>query len=136
MTHLVLLQLQEAKFIDSERLEGGMEEGYGMQPLQPRLDLRSVNQETREQQATWRKFSNFNLAVDGGLGSLEQHDHCAYQTRNARVGTCNRDEQDHACRGQVEEHKREDELPESCHGRNKADEAVHNTSKEQWWDNA
>lgn len=30
ITHLVLLQLQETKFIDSERLEGGMEERYGV----------------------------------------------------------------------------------------------------------
>jgi hypothetical protein len=40
--------LQEAELVDSERLERGMEEGNSMQPLKPRLDLGSVDQETRE----------------------------------------------------------------------------------------
>jgi len=40
--------LQEAKLVDSERLERGMEERDRMQPLQPKFDFMSVDQETRE----------------------------------------------------------------------------------------
>ena len=71
-----------------------------------------------------------------GLCSLEQHNHGANQVGNARVRTRDRDEQDDACRSQVEEHQRENELPERWHCRNKADEAVYNASEEQWRDNA
>jgi hypothetical protein len=46
--YLIFLQLQETKLIDSERLERGMEERNSVQPLQPWLDLRSVDQKTRE----------------------------------------------------------------------------------------
>jgi hypothetical protein len=47
-TYLIFLQLQEAKLVNSERLERGMEEGDSVQPLQPRLDFGSVDQKTRE----------------------------------------------------------------------------------------
>ena len=53
--------------------------------------------------------------------SLEQHDHRANQTRDARVRACDGDEQNHACRSQVEKYKRENELPESRHCWNEAD---------------
>lgn len=50
-SNLIFLQLQEAKFVDSERLKRGMEERNSMQPLQPRLDLGSVDQQTGKEQA-------------------------------------------------------------------------------------
>lgn len=78
----------------------------------------------------------FRYRCRWGVRSLEQHDHRAYETRDARVRTSNRDEQDDARRGQVEEYQGEDELPEGCHCRDKADEAIHNTSEEERRDNA
>lgn len=68
--------------------------------------------------------------------SLEQHDHRADQARDTRVRARNGDEQDHACRGQVEKYKRENELPESRHSWNEADQPIYDASEEQRWNNA
>jgi hypothetical protein len=68
--------------------------------------------------------------------SLEQHNHRANQTRDTRVRACDGDEQNHACRGQIEKYKRENKLPESCHCRNEADQSIHDATEEQRRHNA
>ena len=76
-----------------------------------------------------------NHTVYRRLRSLEQHDHRADQARDASIRTCNRNQQYDACCGQIEEYERENEFPEGCHCRNKADQSIHNTPEEQWGNN-
>ena len=67
---------------------------------------------------------------------LEEHDERADEACDARTFECDREEQDDARGGEVEEHECEEELPEHRHLRYETDPGVGDPAKDDWWDDA
>ena len=56
--HLDFLELEIAQLVDGERLERGVEERDGVQPLEERMHFRAVDEQASEQQAIEKNTSS------------------------------------------------------------------------------
>ena len=70
------------------------------------------------------------------MSSLEQDDERSAQVRDTGALAGHRDQKNDASRGEIEEHKDQDELPERRDGGHKTDKTVYNAAEEDWWDDA
>lgn len=70
------------------------------------------------------------------MNALEQQDKSSDKTGNASACEGDREEQYGACRGQVEQHKSEHELPEVCYSRDQPNEPVDDGAVEHWRHNS
>ena len=115
MTDLVFLQLQVPQLVDCQGFKCGMEERKCMQPLQRRAQCSPVDQQPSEEE-------------------IEQHHKGADQTRYADRLEGDREHEDNAGSGEVEQNEGEHELPEARHGGHQADQPIYDTAEHEWRD--
>lgn len=113
-----------------------MEERNCIKPSQSREHTLTIDQKASEKKTNKRKRKLDQQArgeYEYSNDALEQHNKSSDQTRHADARERNRQPENHAGGGQIEQDQREQELPEAGDGGYEPDESVNNASEHQRW---